>query len=191
MNEVVETKQSEQEAVERPAGFWIRFFAYMIDGLIFTPIAILAFVNLFIWKNLSFVILLAIPGFIYKPFMESIKGATLGKMVCGIRVINKDAGKISLLSSYIRYIPFFLAALAGILVAISMFGHPDFKNVTNFVEFQQFDRTIPRSVLQYVLYWVIFIDCLAIVFNKRKRAMHDMIAGSSCVRTRKDKTPKL
>jgi hypothetical protein len=67
------------EGYSRPAGFWIRIGAYIIDLLVFIPIFGLGFWNAFSLRSKSTIILILIsaPGLIYKPFMESFFGATL------------------------------------------------------------------------------------------------------------------
>jgi hypothetical protein len=40
----------------------------------------------------------------------------------------------------------------------------------------------PLNVLSTVLGWFILIDCVTAAFTARKRAIHDMMAGSYCVR---------
>ncbi len=89
------------ENYSRPAGFWVRFGAAIIDYLIFIPILILAIWNGFTLKSTPLLILIHLPGLTYKPFMESYFGATLGKMSCGIKVIDDNCNKLSLFRAYI------------------------------------------------------------------------------------------
>lgn len=60
----------------KPAGFWIRVVAMLIDGLILSPIFVMVFVNLFYIKSFILSFLLFVPGLIYQPLMESKYGAT-------------------------------------------------------------------------------------------------------------------
>ena len=77
-------------------GFWIRVAASFIDGLIFLPMIILLFLDLLWWKSFLLVVVLTIPNLVYKPFMEAFKGATLGKMICGLRVVDPYGDNLSL-----------------------------------------------------------------------------------------------
>ena len=87
------------ENYSRPAGFWIRVGAYFIDSVIFFPIIILSIWNTYSFKSIAVLILMNLPGLIYKPFMESFFGATLGKMACGIKVIDDNGKKLSLFAA--------------------------------------------------------------------------------------------
>lgn len=95
-----------EQIVEQPsfprvkfAGFWMRFWAFLLDGLVIFGLNRL-FVFLFLqWLNiengvvLSF-IALAI-GFSYFVFMTKKFGQTLGKMVFGLKVISKTGEPLS------------------------------------------------------------------------------------------------
>ena len=62
------------ENYSRPAGFWIRVGASIIDWVIFFPIIILSIWNTYSLKNTVVLILISLPGLIYKPLMESFFG---------------------------------------------------------------------------------------------------------------------
>jgi uncharacterized RDD family membrane protein YckC len=98
----------------RYAGFWIRFGARMIDGLIFMiPIVVLAAVlipNLVrargqapITPNsmfaaagfLTFFVVFFIVGACYEILMLKYRSGTLGKMACGLKVIRPDGSNLS------------------------------------------------------------------------------------------------
>src|SRR4030043_189847 len=93
------------EGYSRPAGFWIRVGASIIDSLIFIPIVILSIWNTYSLKSTAVLVLISLPGLIYKPFMESFFGATLGKMSCKIKVINDNGKKLPLFDAYVRALP--------------------------------------------------------------------------------------
>ena len=62
------------EGYARPAGFWIRVGASLIDGAVFIPIGILGFWNYFSLRNTVVLVLIAVPGLLYKPLMEAFCG---------------------------------------------------------------------------------------------------------------------
>ncbi|MFC1807921.1 RDD family protein [Candidatus Omnitrophota bacterium] len=185
MNEIIGSQQNNQQVANKPAGFWIRTLAYIIDGLIFIPIIIFTMFNMFAWKSLFIAILMAVPSLIYKPLMESFKGATLGKMMCKLHIIDKDGKKISLAAAYIRFIPFLIASLPGLLWSIHLLSIPGFHEVKDLVGFSQFTQEVQQPLWQQLMGWIIFFDCVIIVFNKEKLALHDMMAKTFCVK--KDK----
>jgi uncharacterized RDD family membrane protein YckC len=101
----------------RYGGFWIRFGARFIDGLIFT-VPILIFAALFIPNVIraqrqagsaagapnpfaifggfiTFFVVFFFLGGLYEILMLKYRSATLGKMACGLKVIRSDGGALS------------------------------------------------------------------------------------------------
>jgi uncharacterized RDD family membrane protein YckC len=93
------------------AGFWIRFGAYFIDGVL------LFVVNFVIGLALAQVPLLGslislVIGVCYFGFMESSDGqATLGKMAVGIKVGDDTGGPITFMNALGRYLGKIVSAL--------------------------------------------------------------------------------
>ena len=169
------------EDYSRPAGFWIRFGAYIIDGLIFIPILALSWWNTYTLKSTAVLILISLPGLIYKPFMESFFGATLGKMACGIKVIDDNGKKLSLFVAYVRYFPFIIStgvALAGQLI---VFSSPEFQSATSMLETGEALQGNYLNFVALIVNLLIVIECIFAAFTFRKRALHDMLAESFCV----------
>ena len=171
----------EMENYSRPAGFWIRVGAHIIDSLIFIPIMILAFWNMFTLKSMFVLILISLPGFVYKPFMESYFGATLGKMACRIKVIDDNGKKLSMLCAYVRFLPFFVHAAITLVSQVILFSSPQFESVRSFIELGQVQEKGFLYALSTLIGIFIIIDCVVVAFTFRKRALHDMLAESFCV----------
>ncbi len=100
------------------AGFWVRFGAYFVDGLIlmafnvgvgvvagftlaqsagFEPRGVLA-VQLG-WMSLQLAAALAYEGLLVGKY-----GATLGKMICGLKIVTADGGRVSYPRAFARYL---------------------------------------------------------------------------------------
>jgi uncharacterized RDD family membrane protein YckC len=98
----------------RYGGFWIRFGARFVDGLIFTiPAVILALMfipNLMraarqagspapnpfaAYGFLTFVLVFFLASACYEILMLKHRSATLGKMACGLKVIRSDGRRLS------------------------------------------------------------------------------------------------
>lgn len=169
------------EGYARPAGFWIRVGAQIIDILVFIPIIILNYWNTFFLKSTVALVLISVPGLIYKPFMEAFFGATIGKMSCGIKVIDNNGKKLSLLAAYVRFFPFLISAGIALAGQLILFLSPQFQSATTFVELgeaQQVNFLAPVGSIVNVL---VLIECIVAAFTFRKRALHDMLAESFCV----------
>jgi len=169
------------EGFSRPAGFWIRVGANIIDSLIFLPIVFLGIWNTFSLKSTTLLVLISLPGLIYKPVMESFFGATLGKMSCKIKVIDNDGKKLSLLSAYIRFFPFLLSAGVALAGQVILFLSPQFQSATSLTEIGQAQQGSILDVVRYPVNALVLIDCIVVAFTFRKRALHDMMAESFCV----------
>jgi len=169
------------EGYSRPAGFWIRVGASIIDALIFIPIGILSIWNTYSLKSTALLVLLSLPGFIYKPFMESFFGATLGKMSCKIKVIDENGKKLSLFNAYIRFFPFLLSGGVNLAGQLILFLSPQFQSAKSFMEINQAQQGNFLIVFSYPVNILILVDCIMVAFTFRKRALHDMMAESYCV----------
>ncbi len=148
--------------VSPPGGFWIRFVAYMIDGLVLT-VAAGAIVGLFVLfvigsadanedetsPAIAFAIVLMILallliGWLYEALMTSSRrGATLGKQALGLRVIRADGARLS------------------------------------------FRRATARYFLKYIITPLVplLIGYLMAAFTARKRALHDVLADTLVIRS--------
>jgi len=169
------------EGYSRPAGFWIRAGATVIDYLIFIPIGILSFWNTYSLKSIVVLVLISLPGLLYKPFMESFFGATLGKMSCKIKVIDDNGKKLSLFNAYIRFLPFLVLAGVSLASQLILFSSSQFQSVKSWTELSQAQQGNFMVVISYPATLLVLIDCIMVAFTFRKRALHDMMADSFCV----------
>lgn len=169
------------EGYSHPAGFWVRLGAYIIDLLIFIPIIVLSFWNLYSLKSIPVLILINIPGLIYKPVMESFCGATLGKMACGIKVIDDKGKKLSIFGAYVRFFPFLLSAGVGLAGQLILYSSELFQTATTMVEIGQAQQGNYLALLSNIVNILVLIECIVAAFTFRKRALHDMLAESYCV----------
>jgi uncharacterized RDD family membrane protein YckC len=165
----------------RPAGFWIRAVARVVDNLIFIPLIGLLIYNLLVIKSSLLMFLIAIPDFFYKPLMESYYGATLGKMACGIQVMDAKGQKLSLSVAYMRCIPFLISNVVTLIGALITFSSPGFSFASTLAEIARVEETNPVEHFETIINLLLLVDCIVAGFTYRKRAVHDMMAGSYCV----------
>jgi uncharacterized RDD family membrane protein YckC len=170
------------ELVPQPANFGMRVVAYILDGLILAPVSGLSVYCFLALKSLPLVFLLSLPGLVYKPFMEARFGATLGKMICKLRVTDREGRNLNLMRAYLRFTPFLLLMALGVANNFWVFSQPEFQEETTFLEMARFLQRSPFHILTTIFSWVVILECLAAAFTERGRAVHDMLAGSYCVR---------
>lgn len=87
----------------KAAGFWIRFWAYIVDLLILASVGMLLIKPIFrlfsfdindpVWYA-PFSLISAILFYSYFVVMTKLCNQTVGKMIFGIRVISKDGSKL-------------------------------------------------------------------------------------------------
>jgi uncharacterized RDD family membrane protein YckC len=96
---------------QRYAGFWMRFWAYIVDlivvfsltGLIVKPFTMIdSFREATLWLWSVSGLLGGVIFFAYFLFMTKWRGQTLGKMIFGLRVIRKDGERLSWSDTLIR-----------------------------------------------------------------------------------------
>ena len=169
------------------AKFWTRFAAYLLDS-IFVSIVILpvTFLNVTSWKLATFFMLTSVVELAYKPFMEYRYGATLGKMVVGIKVVGHFFEKVTL-AEELRRVSFYL--IPGILQSIFTFRiyfNDRFKTITNINEYNQLVVALnPATVWVVVIVFILFVaDILVLLSNEQNRALHDIYAGTYVVEKR-------
>jgi uncharacterized RDD family membrane protein YckC len=169
------------ENYSHPAGFWIRAGAQIIDLLVFLPIVGLSYWNTFSLKSTVVLVLISVPGLIYKPFMESFFGATLGKMACRVKVIDDNDNKLSLFAAYVRFFPFLLSAGVNLAGQLILFSSEQFQSATSMIELSQAQQGNFLAPMGTVIGILVVIECVVAAFTFRKRALHDMLAESFCV----------
>lgn len=94
-------------AVRKFAGFWIRFVAAILDGLVLQALTlILNFLFAGDWRDVPFWLELVetLIGFAYYIILTARGGQTLGKMICGIQVIRQSGEPLSYGRAFLREI---------------------------------------------------------------------------------------
>ncbi len=92
------------------AGFWIRFGAYLLDGIIVGIAAVILIIIAAVIDSPALMVLMLIVVTIgsiayYVVFDGGPKGATPGKSICGIRIVDiNGGGSIGYGRAFIRYL---------------------------------------------------------------------------------------
>lgn len=170
--------------------FWPRFFSRWVDTFVFAPIStILLILPIFTPQNapvraavqLTFVIAWAV----YVIEMHRRYGQTIGKMVCRVKLVDHGSeGKVSAKQAYIREgIPLALAGIANIyliyLIATGQVSHYS-QNAEQTMKIFKNPAYIVTASLPAI--WSI-LEVVTMLFNEKRRALHDYIAGTVVVRT--------
>ncbi len=162
------------------AGFWIRFGASFLDSLFLIPLTAVGFLSFVYIKDFYLYAFLTLVTFVYKPIMEGVWGATLGKMVCKLKVIDVEFKRLSFSKALIRSMPWLFVSLSGLLEQYPLFSLEDFVNADGYLETLVVQSREKSQTIVYVFQIVLLVSGLFIAFKPR-RGLHDYIAGSLCV----------
>jgi len=164
----------------KPAGFWVRVGAFLIDFVVLLPLTIASY---FAYHSLPIIIAIVLASAIYKPVLEGTIGATVGKMALGLKVRLADGSPADIVPAILRSIfGLTLSVLSLVMTAkyIQAGINPmDFSQVNEINEIQA-----QNQVLNYGLTALTFVTgliYLTVAFLPRKRGVHDLIGGTMVV----------
>ena len=173
------------------AGFWSRLPAALVDFVVVLPLAfpwwlgspwhvtILAMIaNYLLWSA-------------YVIYFHGRWGQTLGKMALGIRVVLLDGSPITWRAAFLRHVVdlvFGVAAICGLVVALlSPPGGADAFGSLGLIDrgklFIEATPAWQRWVQTLCEVWI-YSELIVLLFNKKKRALHDFIAGTVVIHTK-------
>jgi len=158
-----------------------RFWAGFIDGLVFMPLGWLDSWVLGTQRPAAILIgwmLISYPSYwLYSVLMHGHYGQTLGKKAAGVVVLDLAESPISMKQAFLRdsiYIAINSAALIG------MIYHTLSRGSATFAEDPE-SLTGPEMILVVAgLVWFV-AEILTCLTNKKRRAVHDFIAGTVVV----------
>lgn len=178
-NNILDQEQT-QPADMQFAGFWERVGASLIDFLIFLPIYALSFYNMMNLKNLILGLVLSFIWIIYKIYMEGAKGATIGKRVMKIVVVNENNQVINMNQSIARNSLYLINTILGIISTVMIFNALGFNDATSFMEVSTFQNQNGMQIGS-LFGILILVSVIWVAFDKQKQALHDKIGKTFCV----------
>jgi uncharacterized RDD family membrane protein YckC len=179
-------------------GFRKRFNAVVLDFIILTPISFL-----FIWLegiNISFAIFGAILSSIlfqmYFICFNAIYGGTLGKLKIGIRITKPNGAPIGWFEAWKRssvYLVFTIITLIAQIIALTHVNQGEYFSAPWRARYELLDKFMPIWVGGVVIASQIWVcgELIVLLLNKRKRAIHDFIAGTIVVDNEFAKHPRI
>jgi uncharacterized RDD family membrane protein YckC len=170
------------------ATFIQRLCAFIVDHLVFVPLNIFFNFNILAIKSLALGVLISIIWWIYKPVMEWKYGATLGKMVLKIRVVDEDLQAISFNQAALRFLPYFAISLSILFSTFALFGLDGFYEAYTFEAFQELDHTIPSINTTQLTFFFFIFSCSSIMLDEKKQSIHDRFSRTYCIITKEKDT---
>ncbi len=164
------------------AGFWIRVLASIIDSFALTPIVLLSFYNIFVLKSIPLMVILSILSILYKPLLEWRYGATIGKMVVKIKVVNEKMGRITVEQAIGRYIPWLISQILSLITSFYLFNSPDFSTINSMLDIGTLAQTSPLDNVSTIYSFIFILLVGSLVIDKQKQGVHDKIARTFCIK---------
>ncbi|MFC4219317.1 RDD family protein [Flagellimonas marina] len=170
--------------------FWDRVGAYLLDTLIvgLTTFA-LNYANVLHFKSFWFYLPIAAIGILYKPYMESYYGATLGKMALNLKVTDLEFNQISFEKSLLRSLIIIVPALIYIPVYYVAFGNPAVTETEGFMDFSiAMTNAYPATRISTNLFSLVYLTDVIVLLTengKKQRSLKDFIAKTYVIKVQK------
>ena len=172
------------------AGFWVRVAAKLLDFVILLPIFGLVFYvdSLSKSANLYLMIPNKLFGLAFEVILVKIYGGTPGKLIVGLKIIQKNGNNVDWKASFFRYsVEFFIMILALYVLYTTLNMIDDSTYISlGFLKRHQLMSTI-NPFLHKINFWTysgwIISSVIVLISNKRKRTTHDFIAGTVVVKS--------
>ncbi len=162
------------------AGFWPRLAALLVDLLVLAPLTFgVTYFNITSWKNATLMMIVTVIGIGYKPTMEYLYGATLGKMALNIKVTNLQFEQPNLQAILLRNVFHIVPTLISSLLQISMYSDPAFQSVTGYLEFATYSQQLAHAqLMSSITSLLTLVDGIMLLTDEQKRSLHDRIGGT-------------
>lgn len=172
------------------AGFWIRVGAKILDAIVLLPVMGLVFYFNSLSKSASMNILIPNLAFnlAFEVILVKIYGGTPGKLIMGLKIIQKNGDDINWKASFYRYsVEFFIAILGAyvLFLTLNLIDDSTYASL-GFLKRNQLMSTInpiPMKIQSWInIAWLIS-GAIVLISNARKRTTHDFIAGTVVIKS--------
>ncbi len=184
--------RTEPEPTLHYATFWPRFAAMWIDFFVLLPFGLLNLWAHSFSKPLTIAMVLPISAYFaaYHIYCHGRFGQTIGKRVMGIRVVRLDGGPIGWREAWIRS--------SVDLVFASLWAVSSFIAITTITDADYYGidwKQRPHALVALQPSWLrwtrpastiwVWSEIIVMLFNAKRRALHDFIAGTVVIRVEK------
>ena len=161
------------------AGFWKRFGASLVDNFVLFPFGVILILleNIYVSSAIAVTVISSIFFAAYTIFFHYRYGATLGKMVTDIKVTLPNGSPIGIKEAFLR------SSVELGLSIMTMFGELSAISNPDADQYQSSASAWDGAI--ETIYWIWFwSEVIVLLFNERKRAIHDFIAGTVVIHKR-------
>lgn len=166
-------------------GFGPRLAALLLDGLfIGLPVAAINVYNLIYIRSFWLYLLISLIALAYKPLLEGIYGATWGKMVLYIKVVDYDGNKINAAQAILRNVFTIGQALFMLPIYYFIFNDSYLLEIESYFTFStaMAERYPLINIISGISALITFAEVIALLMDQPYwRAIHDRIAKTYVV----------
>ena len=172
------------------SGFWSRLGANLLDLLIVMPyIFLLIFINSL---SLYAYFITLIPNllflFWYHIYLPKRYGGTPGKLIVGIKIVKMDSSFIGWKESILRHCVYLVLSIISIgmnSIAILLADVEIYESLTMFEKSVYLSPlALGQNIISILSNIWVWSEIIVLLFNKRKRAIHDFIAGTVIIKSK-------
>ena len=162
--------------------FWRRFWAHFLDGFV---VGIPALIGIIIVENAGFEgvgtsayieLFLQVVMLCYYIIMHARYGQTVGKMATGVKVLDRSEERgISVLQATVRdIVPVVTVALSAVYLVVygTLLDDADVDGIPALIQY--------ATGYAILAWWV--AEVVTMLFNRKRRAVHDFVARTVVVR---------
>ncbi len=179
------------EYTPRFANFGPRLGAALLDFLCLLPLAGASTYFTMFSPNFTGVLVVTLVSLFYKPVLEKMYGATLGKMMLKLKVVAKEGEPINWSQAWMRYLPWIVVNVFNLYMLQQVFAIPGMEDVSGFMEYSQIIAEYQMeggmspvlTILQSLLGFLPVISALFMLGNNRRQSAHDILAETYVIHT--------
>lgn len=178
---------TEPAAKFRLASPLMRLLAWAIDKVVLFPLLLVYAAAMGISKNIFLAVFALFLDLSYKVILEKRRGATIGKRLLRLRVVDRPTGEaISWNQSLLRALPWALSFYAYVFYSIRLFETPGFMEATdpNALRAIIEQHPLTNSTIIGLLQFAPFLSSTWIVSDSLLRAIHDRLGRTVVIRAR-------
>lgn len=160
---------------------WLRFCAGVVDGVVLLPLTLLVqWVGPKLSSPVALIPLTVVAcgaGLVYSVLLHGHYGQTLGKRQLRVKVLDVSEAPLTMHQAVLRDAPMIVLAFVQIILLARFIlggGNPFGWAVD--------PATQPLGMLQYAMLVWFGAEVVTMLFNEKRRALHDWIASSVVVR---------
>ena len=171
------------------AGFWARFASFFLDALIMLPLIFLILYLNGLGKNIYFYTIIPnlLFGLWYHIYLPKKYGGTPGKLIFGMKIIKLNGEEIDWKEAILRHSILLILTLLSVVMMASCLVSADETVFNSLGWLKRSEYLMSLSPTFFLVYtWInniwVYSEFIVLLTNKRKRAIHDYIAGTVIVK---------